>query len=171
MTKILFRSTNAKFMHILSDQLAQDLGHAELDTDLQINPCVTQADEQATRGDPITWTMIALTAAGARGALTALLGRDGFLEDPQTEPHLDATARVGLVEITPTVEDKRYFVSNLLDNALTEELSDAERQQLAGKASRYLYQLTQNSRPEALGLEIVLTGPFSVAGAGTGCCG
>ena len=79
MTKILLRGGNAEFMHTLSEQLVQDLSHAGLDTDLQVSAPVTQTDDQVTRGDPISWTIIALTAAGAGGALTVLLGKDGFL--------------------------------------------------------------------------------------------
>jgi hypothetical protein len=79
MTKILLRGGNAEFMHTLFEQLEQDLNRAGLDTDLKVSAPVTQTDDQVTRGDPISWTMIALTAAGAGGALTVLLGKDGFL--------------------------------------------------------------------------------------------
>ncbi len=79
MTKILLRGDNAEIMHTLTAQLAQDLNRTGLDTDLQVSSPVTQADDQVTRGDPITWTAIALTAVGAGGALTALLSKDGFL--------------------------------------------------------------------------------------------
>jgi len=79
MTKILLRSDNAEFLSTFSEQLRQDLSYAGLDVDLQVSASVTQADDQITKGDPIIWTTVALTAAGAGGALTVLLGKDGFL--------------------------------------------------------------------------------------------
>ena len=79
MASIQLRSDNAEFMQTLSEQLVQDLSRTGLDADLQVGAPVTQGDDEATRGDPVTWTMIALTAAIAGGALTALLGKDGFL--------------------------------------------------------------------------------------------
>ena len=90
----------------------------------------------------------------------ALAAIEALTADPQTAQHLQTAAKIGLVEIIPTTEGKRYFVSNLLDSALTDELSDADRQPLAAKASRYLFAQEENAetlvlKSEALALETV----------------
>ena len=85
----------------------------------------------------------------------ALAAIEALTAEPQTAQQLQTAAKVGLVEIIPTTEGKRYFVSNLLDSALADEFSDAEHQSLAAKASQYLFEATKDSRPEEWGLEIV----------------
>lgn len=76
-------------------------------------------------------------------------------DDPQTAQHLQTAARVGLVEITPTLDGDHYFVSNLLDSALADTLDVSERQPLAAKASQYLFASTKDGLMEAWALEIV----------------
>lgn len=78
MSSIEFRSDNAELMQILPEQIIQDLQQVELDSDLQLSAPVTVTSE-ITRGDPITLTTVVLTAVGAGGALSVLLGKDGFL--------------------------------------------------------------------------------------------
>ncbi len=85
----------------------------------------------------------------------ALAAIEALTADPQTMQHLQTAAKVGLVEIVPTTDGTRYFVSNLLDSTLADELSEAERQPLAAKASRYLFDATKDGRPEAMTLEII----------------
>ncbi|MBJ6611734.1 MAG: tetratricopeptide repeat protein [Candidatus Thiothrix moscowensis] len=76
-------------------------------------------------------------------------------DNPDTAQHLQTAARVGLVEISDSTDGKRHFVSNLLDAALADELSAAERQPLAAQASRHLYDTTLGERSEAMTLEII----------------
>ncbi|UJS24581.1 hypothetical protein [Thiothrix winogradskyi] len=80
---------------------------------------------------------------------------EALSDDPQTAQHLQTAARVGLVEITPTLDGDHYFVSNLLDSALADTLDVSERQPLAAKASQYLFETTKDGRSEAWSLEIV----------------
>ncbi|HRJ54254.1 MAG TPA: CHAT domain-containing protein, partial [Candidatus Thiothrix moscowensis] len=76
-------------------------------------------------------------------------------QDVHTAQHLQVAAAVGLVEINPMVAGKHYFVSNLLDNVLGDELSSNERQSLAARACRHLFDSSQEGRSEAMTLEIV----------------
>lgn len=78
MQHIHFRGPDAAFMQRLPAQISEDLEKAGLADSLSVQPAVTES-ETHTRGDPVTMTTIALVAAGAGGALTALLGKDGFL--------------------------------------------------------------------------------------------
>lgn len=71
MPTIQFRSDNAEFMQALPERLAEDLQRTGLAPDLLISNPVTETSEN-TRGDPVTWTMIVLAAAGTGG-------KDGFL--------------------------------------------------------------------------------------------
>ena len=79
MPSIQFRSDNAEFMQSLPDLIAQDLQQTGLDADLHIGTPIIETGASVTRGDPITWAVVVLTAVGAGGALSALLGKDGFL--------------------------------------------------------------------------------------------
>lgn len=76
MATILLRSDDAAFMQALSTQLAQDLQEIELDADVQLT---TPSATEATRGDPVTLGVIALSAVAAGGALTVFLGKEGGL--------------------------------------------------------------------------------------------
>lgn len=78
MASILFRSDNAELIQKLTTQINLDLQQVELDTDLQLSAPITESGD-ITRGDPIALTTVALTAVAAGGALTVLLGKDGFL--------------------------------------------------------------------------------------------
>lgn len=77
MAEILFSGSDTAFMHTLPDTLRDALEQQGLARDLQVSSAA-QAQEIA-RGDPISLTTVALTAAGAGGALTVMLGKDGFL--------------------------------------------------------------------------------------------
>jgi hypothetical protein len=76
MASITLRGDDATFMQDLSAQLAQDLQRVGLDADVQLT---TPSATEATRGDPVTLGVIALSAVAAGGALTAFLGKDGGL--------------------------------------------------------------------------------------------
>jgi hypothetical protein len=76
MATITLRGEDTAFMQDLSTQLAQDLQRVGLAADVQIH---TPNDGEATRGDPVTLGVIALSAVAAGGALTAFLGKDGGL--------------------------------------------------------------------------------------------
>ena len=76
MATITLHGNDAAFMQDLSAQLAQDLQRVGLDADVQFN---TPSNSEATRGDPVTLGVIALSAVAAGGALTAFLGKDGGL--------------------------------------------------------------------------------------------
>ncbi|MGH8476537.1 MAG: hypothetical protein ACRERS_03550 [Methylococcales bacterium] len=77
MESIQFRGTDSAFMRSLSIRLAAKLQKAWLSEDLQVGPTVIQSQSEATRGDPVTWMTVALTAVGAGGAMSVLLGKDG----------------------------------------------------------------------------------------------
>lgn len=79
MENIQFRSTKTNLMQNIAKQLEKDLLQADLANDLQVGEPSIHTDSEAMRGDPVTWTMVALAAVGTGGALTALLGKDGFL--------------------------------------------------------------------------------------------
>ncbi len=76
MASITLRGDDAAFMQDLSAQLAQDLQRVGLAADMQLT---TPSSTEATRGDPVTLGVIALSAVAAGGALTAFLGKDGGL--------------------------------------------------------------------------------------------
>lgn len=76
MASITLRGDDAAFMQDLSAQLAQDLQRVGLDADVQLT---TAGNGEATRGDPVTLGVIALSAVAAGGALTVFLGKDGGL--------------------------------------------------------------------------------------------
>ena len=78
MQHIRFCGPDTAFMQHLPTQISEDLEKAGLADALSLQPVVTES-ETHTRGEPMTVTTIALVAAGAGGALTALLGKDGFL--------------------------------------------------------------------------------------------
>lgn len=78
MPSIQFRGGDAAAMQALSEQLLHDLQQAGLAESLHVSPPATQP-EDTSRGDPISWTTILVTAIGTGGALTALLGKDGAL--------------------------------------------------------------------------------------------
>lgn len=76
MATITLRGDDAAFMQELSAQLAQDLQRVGLDAEVQLT---TPSATEATRGDPVTLGVIALSAVAAGGALTVFLGKDGGL--------------------------------------------------------------------------------------------
>ena len=81
-------------------------------------------------------------------------------DSTDTAQHLQTAAKVGLVEISDSTAGKHHFVSNLLDAALADELSEAERQPLAAIASQHLYSQGESAeklvlRSETLAQEIV----------------
>lgn len=78
MATIQFRSTNAQQLQMIAEQLQQDLQQMPLAAELQLSAPHSET-EAVTRGDVVTWTMITLAAVGAGGALSVLLGKDGFL--------------------------------------------------------------------------------------------
>ena len=81
MPTIQFLSSDSAFMETLSKELARDLQSAGIADDLQVSQAknLSLATEAITRGDPVSMSAILLAAAGTGGALTVLLGKDGFL--------------------------------------------------------------------------------------------
>lgn len=79
MPNIILRGDNAESIQALSNELAQDLHRLELDNLLRLSEAELETSDEVTRGDPITWFTVILAAAGAGGALTTMLGKDGFL--------------------------------------------------------------------------------------------
>jgi len=81
MPTIQFRSADTHLLTTLVEDLKQDLQQAGIADDLQLSDAKPLPEEQPElhRGDPISLSTILLTAAGAGGALTVLLGKDGFL--------------------------------------------------------------------------------------------
>ncbi len=78
MPTLQFRGDDAAVMQALPDQLLHDLQQAGLADDFAIGQITTVTDTHL-RGDPVTWMTIALAAAGAGGALSTLLGKEGVL--------------------------------------------------------------------------------------------
>ncbi len=76
MARITLRGDDAALLHELSTQLAAELQQVGLAVEMQIT---TPSDEEATRGDPVTFGMIIATAVAAGGALAEFLGKDGGL--------------------------------------------------------------------------------------------
>ncbi|MEZ5450999.1 MAG: hypothetical protein R3E89_19240, partial [Thiolinea sp.] len=68
---------------------------------------------------------------------------------------LQASVKLGLVEISQQAGEPYYFVSNLLDKVLQGELDEKQTEHLAGVASRYLVEQTADKRSETEALEIV----------------
>jgi tetratricopeptide (TPR) repeat protein len=97
----------------------------------------------------------ALACAALYRLPVTLAAIEALSDDPQTAQHLQTAARVGLVEIVPTNHGTTHFVSPLLETALAEELSDAERQVLAAKASQHLFEAMPDNRSEEWSQEIV----------------
>ena len=97
----------------------------------------------------------ALACAALYRLPVALAAIEALSDDPHTAQHLQTAAKVGLVEIVPTNHGITHFVSPLLETALAEELSDAERQALAAKASQHLFGTTKDGRSEEWSLEII----------------
>ena len=79
MESIQFCGADAEIMQALSSQLAVDLQRAGLSGDLQVSPVTVDTHVEPTRGDPLTLMTLAVTAVGAGGAISVLLGKDGFL--------------------------------------------------------------------------------------------
>jgi len=75
MSKITIQSTS----NTLLDDLSTELKKAGISDELLLSELESTPQYGNDRGDPVTWMMIALTAVGAGGALTALLSREGFL--------------------------------------------------------------------------------------------
>jgi len=79
MESIQFRGGDAETMQALSQEIAADLRKAGLDGELRVGPATAEPRPEATRGDPVTLLTVAVAAVGAGGALSVLLGKDGFL--------------------------------------------------------------------------------------------
>lgn len=79
MDRIQLSSTDTNFMQTLSSQLNAELQKAGLGDELSVGPATSHTDNEPTRGDPVTLMTVAVTAVGTGGALTVLLGKDGFL--------------------------------------------------------------------------------------------
>ena len=79
MAIILIGGSDAAFMQSLPETLAADLAQRGLAQDLQLSALDTRIQAPVRGVDPASWMTLAITAAGAGGALTVLLGKDGFL--------------------------------------------------------------------------------------------
>ena len=111
----------------------------------------------------------ALACAALYRLPVALAAIEALNDDPHTAQHLQTAAKVGLVEIVPTNHGITHFVSPLLETVLAEELSDADRQPLAAKASQPAF-IRGNARQE-VGRMVTGNRAVGSAGAGTGRCG
>ncbi len=81
------------------------------------------------------------------------------MDGPVPEADLQRAVSLGLVEAgrDPATTEPRYYVSPLLDEALREELDDAERTEARRRAARHLYQIwwkAEDGFDEARALEI-----------------
>lgn len=80
MASIQLRGDDKAFMQERVRELQQDLAQAGLSQELQVESPGQHNEGGNTRGlDPVSWISVAVIAAGAGGALTTLLGKDGFL--------------------------------------------------------------------------------------------
>jgi|UPI0003A97F5D hypothetical protein len=76
---ILIQSDDAAQLSGIETELKRDLASAGLDQSLTLLPTQSRQRHEAMRGaDPVTLASIALVAAGAGGALTVAMGKDGF---------------------------------------------------------------------------------------------
>jgi len=76
--KIQLCGSDVFLMKALAAELELELQQRGLSEALRLSEVESQVD-RTTRGEPVTLAVIALCAVGAGGALTALLGKDGFL--------------------------------------------------------------------------------------------
>ncbi len=79
MPTIQFISSDPDFMKALNEELRNDLQKEGIAEALQVSGIQPLASDTATRGDLFSVTQALVVAAGAGGALTVLLGKDGFL--------------------------------------------------------------------------------------------
>jgi len=81
MSTIQFLSADPDFMKTLSEELANDLKNAGIANELQVSKAqpLPSATETVTRGDMFSVMQVVAIAAGAGGALTVALGKEGFL--------------------------------------------------------------------------------------------
>ena len=81
MPSIQFLSADETFMKGLSAELEAELQKAGLADDLQVSEAKadTSNTDTTARGDIVSVMQIVAIAAGAGGALTVALGKDGFL--------------------------------------------------------------------------------------------
>ena len=79
MPTIQFISSDPDFMKALNEELRSDLQNEGIAEELQVSDVQPLASNTATRGDMFSVTQALVVAAGAGGALTVLLGKDGFL--------------------------------------------------------------------------------------------
>ncbi|MGB3916612.1 MAG: CHAT domain-containing protein, partial [Thiothrix litoralis] len=123
-----------------------------------------QATATEFRVDVLIEALVEAQASPVRHALAcaalyrlpvALAAIEALNDDPHTAQHLQTAAKVGLVEIVPTNHGTTHFVSPLLETVLAEELSDADRQPLAAKASQHLFEVMPDNRSEEWSQEIV----------------
>ncbi len=77
MATLEFLGLEPELVQSLSQQIIQDLSTAGIADELQLDSATQQTE--TVKGEPVTLAIIMLSAVGAGGALTALLGKDGFL--------------------------------------------------------------------------------------------
>ena len=81
MPTIQLISSDPEFMKTLSKALAFDLQNAGIADDLHVSEAqaIEPEADGVTRGDLLTVMQVVAIAAGAGGALSVALGKDGFL--------------------------------------------------------------------------------------------
>ena len=79
MMQLQLQGNDMSEMYALYEALSQDITQAGLGDDLVVSEPAEPYEETAFRGDAATLITVAVAAVSAGGALTALLGKDGFL--------------------------------------------------------------------------------------------
>lgn len=83
MASIELRGQDEAEVKALSEQLMRELQALSSDVQWQVQynqiKLESRTDEQISRGDPITWTMVVAAAVSAGGAATVFFSKDGFL--------------------------------------------------------------------------------------------
>ncbi|MEZ5480462.1 MAG: hypothetical protein R3E95_24170 [Thiolinea sp.] len=131
MAAILIGGSDTAFMQSLPEVLAVDLAQCGLAKDLQLSALDTQTQASVRGIDPASWMTLAITAAGAGGALTVLLGKDGFLTALARvlEKYVEAARRKyvsrRMMGVRLNCTDRSVISKNLRD--LTQKTPDQER--------------------------------------------
>ena len=125
------------------------VAHAE--TDVEVILSAMAAETERFREDTLVRVLLAQQSAACRRllALAAVcrlpvdrLCIEGVAGDLAVDPHLNRAASLGLIEagLDPQTHEPRYYVPDILEPLLDDELTDAQRTEACRRAARHLYQ-------------------------------
>jgi hypothetical protein len=111
----MLRTDDALLMLTIAAELEADLRQHGLADDLHIETLKKSPSAEVTRGDLVSWSTIAITAVGTGGALTVLLGKEGFLSALARVLEKYVEGKKGEVTIETFKGDKIHVVGPLGD--------------------------------------------------------